>query len=992
MDDLDHSMHIAEYDWKSFYEESEECCLLQPSLACLDNLSLSDSENSDILSPVFSTSQQETHHDPDSNGVGAKNSDAGCRTEEESYIKLLVQMNTCSSGGEQVEVTAGANEGSVTQVGCGICFNCPAGNTFNTKGVHVKTAEDTEKTTDNIKNTCQTELSHVQSSEVSSELKIEDGDLQGQTDNSRNEPDSVFCHPTHTTQETGSENVSSVAARAEKERWFVTVNDRPSRQRVPASSVKKKLRQKKLCTNKCISRQEQSLEKSFKINRGKNECKGGRDMKGFIQSNLSLLQNSGRPSSASKNPECTSDTSQMPCEDEKMSQKVAISYILKKTETEPTMHRNTHELASSASRSDETFNPKDPSNLESLKSDELEDGVEFFSVHSYDSENYWSAAESVDESPHPLIDHPENQQLLSLTTKNLLKTGDTRDREIHSCDSTLSCNMSPTNCCGCKSTSVESTLAFPSGGQRANKMPDVNSTCDNDTHSTGLCRPSYTLTRPKQEINILASGGTSGHKLSPLPVPDLTVTPCSVANSPETYARAAGHSRPVYAISPFWDEMEKLTINDILQLRMSSRTSLRETEETVTRNVDDSPPNHSFLVGTMDNNLPAGRPMDTSDMADSDYFTQPDECKPDSSSCEFSDFEEEYWQLLGASRNTSPDPQGKNQEEESLSICSEEKETPVPLEDFAGRCLEDHESHTLSKLSWPKPITKGKKVHNVQTLKTEDISLHSLCGNNEGNVTLSGRQSLDENMVLKVKDTLETRIPAPVLFSTNILDNHYQISIPEVFEYFFTDDKGNDSRFVTICDFEDVSQDSVFDSTLCSVRDEISFSSLHDSQQSGKKPIPIFSCSPPTVRELTLQKVDYVFLKGDCEEKDICGAFTEAGDCDTHRSCLWKSLLSMRKICFHDKGIICCGRSGAWEFPFEPEKTKMRRNDRTNAVLTEGRVSSAPTPLFRALKLQQRILETIRTSLCLLQEETASSLHYSSQICVWSALLLPPGC
>uniref|UniRef100_A0A8C9SR09 PGC-1 and ERR-induced regulator in muscle protein 1-like n=1 Tax=Scleropages formosus TaxID=113540 RepID=A0A8C9SR09_SCLFO len=94
-------------------------------------------------------------------------------------------------------------------------------------------------------------------------------------------------------------------------------------------------------------------------------------------------------------------------------------------------------------------------------------------------------------------------------------------------------------------------------------------------------------------------------------------------------------THPVYALSPFWDEMEKLTINDILHLRLVGHAQ---------------PPKE----------LPRNAVADTSDAADSDYFTQPDESKPNRSSSEFStlsDFEEEFSQALNTSTNPSPEPQ-----------------------------------------------------------------------------------------------------------------------------------------------------------------------------------------------------------------------------------------------------------------------------------------------------------------------------------------------
>lgn len=962
MDDLDHSMHIAEYDWTSFFEESEECSLLKPSIACPDSSGFSDSEDSENSSPVFSTDQWEKQQCPDVNNDGAEGNAIRCSTEGESCTKLQVRLNKSGTGGEQDDVTAKPNKKRVTQVDSDICLVCPAGNSLNTKEVHVKTAQEKD-TTDNI-----TGVSNG-------------GNLETEIDNSRNEPDPSFLNQTelnvkepHATEGALWEDVSSVNSRPEKERWFVTVNDSPARQRVAASSVKKKQKQKKPCKNTWSSRKAKSVESCLEI-KDKNYSEGGRDKRGFTQLKQNFVQNSGGAPSAKINP----DSSQMCCEKEKVSEILVISNSLKEHITEPMTDRNTHEPGSSASMSRDIFTLKDPSQVESGESDELEDGAEFFSIHSYDSESYLSAAESVEEPLYHLKDHVIKNQQLFLTTSNLLNTEHTQDREIHHCDSTLSCNASATNCDGYEGAGVERTLTFPSADQRANKMPDDNSTCDNDTHSTELCVPSDTPRLQKQEINLSASGSSSGHQLSPLPVTDLTVTPCSAANSSETYAEAAGHTRPVYAISAFWDEMEKLTINDILQLRMDRNTPTRETQETVTPNVHGFLTNDTFLVDTVENNLSDSGLMDTSDIADSDYFTQPDESKPDYSSCEFStsDFEEEYWHFIGASRNPSPDPQDKNQSrtcdspflshEELLSTCSEGKDTPVPSEDCAGQCFEDQESHTSIKPSRLRPITQSKTMHNVQALNTEDCILQSLFGNDESGLFLSCSQSLEENMALKVSDSMETLIPAPVLSSTDILDKRYQISIPDVFEYFFTEDKAkNDSRCVY--NPEDISVAPVFACTLCTFRDKMSFSSLHDSQCSEEKPIPIFSCSHPTVRELTFPKQDYVFLNAGCEEEDISPirvmshSFTQASDCGAGASRSWKTLLSIRKICFHDKGSIWCRRSGAWVFPVVAEKTVKKRKDPPVTAVTEGRVSLTPTQLFRELAVQRRIWETIHTS------------------------------
>ncbi|XP_031143346.1 uncharacterized protein si:ch211-157b11.14 isoform X1 [Sander lucioperca] len=970
MDDLDHSMHIAEYDWTSFYEECEECCLLQPSLACHDSSSLSESEDSENSSSVFGTSQQERQQSSPANCDDAESSAAGCCTEEENCtgcVKYIsVQIIQSGSGEGQDDLTTKAE----------LCLNHPEGTT-------IPIAEhNTEKTNGIITTTLQTEQLNVQSS---------DGDVQMESDirelKSTQESDPLSCSRTelnvnepHTTDRAESEDVSGGALRAEKERWFVTVNDGPARQRVCATSVKRKRRQKKTRKDDHMWRpgKEKSLESSlkFEIMKDKNESEGGTYTEHVTQANQNLVQKSGGYLSAEdlENVQIgvISDSSQMSStsgEEDNLSEKLVMSHSTKDNIIEPTIDRALQNTSTSASTPHQ-----DLSQFDSVESDELEDDVKFFSIHSLDSESYQSATESVEELQHLLVEHQQLQSSSSLTensspfnlTENT-KADTTQDREVHSCASTLSCNVIATNAKGHESADVQPTLTFPSAGQSADKMPDDNSTCDNDTHST---LPPNTPGVQKHEVNLSASDCSSGDQL--LPIPDLTVTFCSVADSPETYAEAVGHTRPVYAISAFWDEMEKLTIHDILQLRMGRSTPPRETQETMTPSVDD----HSSLINTAEYTFFDGGLMDTSDTADSDYFTQPDESKPDRSSCEFStsDFEEEYWQFLGASRNPTPDPQSKKQRstsdspflahEEEDSTGSEGKETPVPLEDFTSKCFEDQDSNVFisSELAWPRQIIKSKSMHNVQALNTEDLSLQLLLGNDESSLLLSSCPSLEENVVLKASDSVGTLIAAP------FLDEHYQVSFPEVFEYLLRENKTNgESRCVTFYEPEAISVAPVFDYTLCTFRDEMSFFSLHDCQRSDERPIPIFSCSHPTVRELTFPHLNYVFF---CKEEDdispirvVSGSFIQGSDCGAaapHGFHSWKSLI--RKIHFPDKGSIWCRRSGAWVFPVEAEKITMKSADPPITVLTERRVTSTPSQLFRELAVQQRVLEAIQTT------------------------------
>ncbi|XP_010765288.1 uncharacterized protein perm1b [Notothenia coriiceps] len=932
MDDLDHSIHIANDDWTSFYEECEGCGLVQPSLACPDSWSLSDSEELGNPSSVSSAGHQEPEHSCAASSDGAEGSAAGCCMEEENCTdgvkSVSVQVVQCGSAGE---TKAEAGRGN------------PEENAFNT-AEHIE-----EEKHANIKTTLQIEQLNVQCSEgESSELKRGDEAVQIETDIhgliSTQQPDPISYNLTELDGSV-SEDVSGL--RAEKERWFVTVNESPARQGVRAASVKKKRRQKK-------TRKERSLENHYRLEKTKdnNESEVERN----------LVKKCAETDSESVPMGVISDSSQMSLtsdEEDNLSEQLVMSPSPQDNIIEPTVEF----------KSNNRITPRKPIKLDSVESDVYEDGVEFYSTHSFDSESYLSATESWEDLQHLLKEHQQLQRSLSLTENSYLfnlteitEADNTQDREM------LSYDVPASNCEGHESTDVQ-----PSAGQSADRMPEDISTCDNQTHST---LPAPTPGLQKQEVNHLASGGSSVNQL--LPIPDLTVTPCSVADSPETYAEAAGHTRPVYAISAFWDEMEKLTINDILQLRVGRSTPPRDT---VTPNADGP------LLDTVEYNLSDGVLMDTSDTADSDYFTQPDESKRDRSSCEFStsDFEEEYWQYLSASRNQSPDPQSKSQQspgdspftayekEESLS-----SETPVPLEDYA----EDQEASDflLSRLGLPRPITKSKSLQNLSAFKTEDLSLQLLLGKDESSLFLSSCPSLEENVVLTASDSLGTQIP------TSLLGEHDQISLPEVFEYLYSDDRTNgDSQCVKVYDPVDISM--VYDYSLCAFSDEMSFSFLYNFPRSEEKPIPIFSCSQPLIRELTFPNPDFVFLRSDFEEEGdispfriMSSSFFKRDDCGVSASngfYNWKSL--MRKVRFPDKGSIWCSRSGATVFPDEVEKITTKSADPPLTVLTARRGSSSPFLLFSELALQKRVLDALQATR---QEGIFSSLKQSDMCMV----------
>ncbi|XP_060898833.1 uncharacterized protein LOC132977924 [Labrus mixtus] len=974
MDDLDHSMHIADYDWTSFFDDSEECGLLQPSLACPDHSSFSDSEDSGKSSPVFITGQHELQQSRDANSDETQSNAEPCSVEE-------VQNNLSWLGGEKGEPNTKAKEDTDTQENCKTGLDHAEENTTNTEEVNVRAAEHVRLETKDVTDTLQTKQIDVQSSDAEEAEPVEDnGDLQTESDTCElkpiQEPDPLSYNRTelnvnehHSTNRAESVDVSGVALRAERERWFVTVNDSPARQRVCAPSGKKKRRQKKsrrhshMCRT---SKQETSFENGFKLEINTDN----------IESDISEVCQNAEDNPQSHLVGVTSDLSQMSStsgEEDNLLEKLSMCHYPKDIFT---LH--------------DTFTTKGPSRFDIMESD---DGAEFLSTHSYDSESYLSAAESIDEPQHCLTENQPLACAVSLAKTTCLNdlpentdADDTQVIELLSRDNTLFCNATAPVSEGHESTGVEPCQTFPSVGQRVNKMPDDDSTCVNDAHSVVPCMSSDSPGLQKHEINLPASVCSSGDQLSSLTVPDLTVQPCLVVDSPETYAEAVGNTRPVYAISAFWDEMEKLTINDILQLRMGGSPPPRKTHETVTPDVGDFPKNPSSSDETMEYSLSNFGSMDASDTADSDYSTQADESKPDRSSCEFStsDFEEEYWQFLGASRNPSPDPQSKNQQgtsespffEEEESSCSEGKETPVPSEDFAGYLFEDQDSTAFysRELVGPRQITKSRSVRNVPALNTENVSMQFLLGNDDSSLFLCSCPSLEAS------GSLRTLKPTPFLTSTRVLDKPCQFSTPEVFENLLKDQSRRDSC-VTFYDSENISLAPVFDDTFRTFSDEMSLSSLHDFKCSDEKPIPIFSCSHPTVRELTFPIPDHVFLSSDISPfRVLSRSFIQGSMLGISAATLrdFSSLLWTRKIFFQNNCSIWCGSSGAWVFPVEAGNNTTKGEDPPLTVFTEGSVSTNPSKLIGELAVQQTILETIQTK----RQEGISALKQSDMCLV----------
>lgn len=223
MDDLDHSVLIAERDWDSFYEESEECSIQQARLAGLDDSGLSDTDDE-----YNSTQEPALPHQTDTGKLndehGAASSQAvGKPSEERFFYEADLQATAQISLNRSTSTCANLTSDS------GVIDIPPDSLTEN--------ASDTN----NVK-----EHNQSQSEDKFSQVKEEPITIN-----------SFLC--TQNTEHAGSTEGETVTKlmeisptpKKEKERWFVTVNDSPVQQSgySGTSGQKKKRKKKKLQGN-----------------------------------------------------------------------------------------------------------------------------------------------------------------------------------------------------------------------------------------------------------------------------------------------------------------------------------------------------------------------------------------------------------------------------------------------------------------------------------------------------------------------------------------------------------------------------------------------------------------------------------------------------------------------------------------------------------------------------------------------------------------------
>lgn len=295
-------------------------------------------------------------------------------------------------------------------------------------------------------------------------------------------------------------------------------------------------------------------------------------------------------------------------------------------------------------------------------------------------------------------------------------------------------------------------------------------------------------------------------------------------------AKTSGPTRPIFAISSFWDEMEQLTINDILQLRIADNRSLEEIThvDTVNTHLDRGE------VESKDDSLEDGL---VDDAADSDYFTHLDDSKPDRSSCEFStysDFDEEFLQLLHASANPSPEPlEGKEQTQRFL-----EPTCPMDFEE-----------------TW-----RGESNEIVRLCTESDSPMHSETEAEMQDIFLTTKE--DNNMSTFLLDHCSMRrpTPSPVLSISDVLDDQ---CLPSFFKMLKSDTESEQYKAwipdsnTSLCFLQTVSVAETYDDFFSDFEvGNLLFPSVQGSTKSEKTLVPIYSSSRSVVKDLEFPEVE----------------------------------------------------------------------------------------------------------------------------------------
>lgn len=362
-------------------------------------------------------------------------------------------------------------------------------------------------------------------------------------------------------------------------------------------------------------------------------------------------------------------------------------------------------------------------------------------------------------------------------------------------------------------------------------------------------------------------------------------------------------SRPIYALSSFWDEMEKLTINDILHLRVANSSPL-------SGNLDHDNParqQDTDLLDSKDTDLQDSTLVD--DSADSDYFTHVDDSKPDRSSCEFStlsDFDEEFLQIISTGASPSPEAQSLKQSESFLEST------------YISELLTDQD-HGLTTVNH-----ESQSEDIIMLCPLDGLPLYLYPATDVQNIYLEHKPECSENP-FELEGIRKT--PSLVLSVDDVLDDQCLMQ--------FSDGEVSPARCSPILSFYSSKSLSVPETYDDFFSDFVVGNLFFPSVQDQTVPIPIFSSSRSVVRDMVFPEAEEL-IESDFEDNNcpiqVMTRFSNQQESSTDPAGTpniffftsqrrnWRSLLSLRRISFVGKGSTWCQKVSSWIFPSEAKQ------------------------------------------------------------------------
>ncbi|XP_054464650.1 PGC-1 and ERR-induced regulator in muscle protein 1 [Anoplopoma fimbria] len=336
--------------------------------------------------------------------------------------------------------------------------------------------------------------------------------------------------------------------------------------------------------------------------------------------------------------------------------------------------------------------------------------------------------------------------------------------------------------------------------------------------------------------------GTSEHKSQSVSndTTDLVVKAEDVITSSEAECEpqtAPDSKHSVFAMSSFWKEMEKVTINDIMGLRMISKTAppsslppLQESEET------------SMFT-----------------MTDSSIFTPLDESKPEQTNEDQpsgpNSIETSSGSVVGANSSSSSGVMWASLESENKMLTSGG--------DISKPVLSEGAQTGLRKIS------KSVSLHNLHALQSESLRY------TRKDQTL---QTLDEGGLQKVEYVTDGHMPKQEKDMDSIASlstDSYRISLTDIFQYLFSGKQSIPSQSATdnttTCYTDGNSVPETYDHFFSEFDTESFFYPFIRAEDKTKEElVPIFSYSRSSNRNIQFPEVyDHFFASSSSDESSV---------------------------------------------------------------------------------------------------------------------------